>query len=444
MTTSSLEQRPLTFIKGESWYSGSSLSTTQRDPFDLAKNDFNEVLSSKNLTFLFGSGCSSHKVTGIDDEGLPVTEELGIPTMAPLAEGILSAENKSVADKYGLTTEVIQSLSVDLGIDLADEEYASNLERLMEVLYGFQFALVKTKNNSLIKAKVSLDAAIEGIKRYVFDVCKEGQEQPCSETVLDFYQTFYRKLSQRSRSLPRPTVATTNYDLFNEIAMDRIGIPYINGFLGSVEKRFNPSSFRYTIAQRLDMASQRWTSLDNLVYLIKLHGSLNWKSTSKGLFPVEERALSESVDGNAMLIYPTPAKQNASFAAPYSDMFREFQTRVVQEQSALVVVGYSFGDEHVNNIIYQALTIPTFRLVIFAKPESIENPDNKHIKVLQELGDPRIWVVGTDEPNSAWKAHYFKNFVTDIMPAVELDPAENAIDKVMDLLSGQKGKKDDE
>jgi hypothetical protein len=31
-------------------------------------------------------------------------------------------------------------------------------------------------------------------------------------------------------------------------------------------------------------------------------------------------------------------------------------------------MGYAFGDEHINNIIYQALTIPTFGLVIFVDP----------------------------------------------------------------------------
>lgn len=428
--TSLSPEHPLTFVKGGNWYSDSTSINNQRVPFEIAKNDFNEVLSSKNLTFLFGSGCSSYR-----EQGGP---EQGIPTMGPLAEGILAKGNEGVAESYGLTSEVKRSLSDDLGIDLADQEYAWNLERLMEVLFGFQFALARTNKVSLVVAKDNLDAAIEAIKRYVFDSCKNGQSQPSSANVLGIYQNFYRKLSQRSRSLPRPTIATTNYDLFNEIAMDRIGVPYINGFLGSVEKRFNPASFRYTIAQRLDMTSQRWTSLDNLVYFLKLHGSLNWRSTNAGLFPVEECPLSESNDGKAMLIYPTPAKQNASFAAPYSDMFREFQTKVVQEQSALITVGYSFGDEHVNNIIYQALTIPTFRLVIFAKPESDSVPDNKHIKMLQDLADPRIWIIGTEDRSSSWKAHYFKNFVEDIMPTGELDPAENAIAQVMELIGGTK------
>jgi hypothetical protein len=40
----------------------------------------------------------------------------------------------------------------------------------------------------------------------------------------------------------------------------------------------------------------------------------------------------------------------------FSDLFREFQARIVKEQSVLFTLGYSFGDEHVNNIIFQALT----------------------------------------------------------------------------------------
>ncbi|WP_018297233.1 SIR2 family protein [Corynebacterium lubricantis] len=420
----------LTFLKGGKRYSDSTADSTRRIPFEIAKSDFNEVLSSKNLTFLFGSGCSSYLSAA--------KKEQGIPTMGPLAQGILAEGNENVALKYGLTPEVREVLKEILGIDLADGEYAWNLERLMEVLFGFQFALAKTENQALIKAKESLDTAIEAIKKYVFETCKAGQEQTSSNEVLNLYQNFYRKLSQRSRSLPRPTVATTNYDLFNEIAMDRTGVPYINGFLGSVEKRFNPASFRYTIAQQLDSSSQRWTSLDNLVYFLKLHGSLNWHAVDTGLFPVAERPLSESGDGEAMLIYPTPAKQNASFAAPYSDMFREFQAKVVQEQSALVTIGYGFGDEHVNNIIYQALTIPNFRLVIFAKPETGDETSNKHVKMLQELKDPRIWIIGTEDTNTEWKAHYFKNFVEDIMPSGDIDPAEDAIKNVVDLLASFK------
>lgn len=433
--TQETPDQTLTFLKGGKHYRDSTPDAPGRSALDIAKNDFNEVLSSKNLTFLFGSGCSSQLSAD--------KEEQGIPTMGPMAQGLLSEKNSEIAAQYGLTEDIKHSLTENLGIDLTDEEYAWNLERLMEVLFGFQFALNQTANPVLIDAKEDVDSAIAAVKRYVFDTCFKGLQKEGSGNIIKIYQTFYRKLSQRSRSLPRPTVATTNYDLFNEISMDRIGIPYINGFLGSVEKRFNPASFRYTIAQRLDLTSQRWTSLDNLVYFLKLHGSLNWHAVDDGLFPVEERSIGNSDDGDAMLIYPTPAKQNASFAAPYSDIFREFQSKVVQEQSVLVTIGYGFGDEHVNNIIYRALTIPTFRLVVFAKPELGDTTSNNQIKALQELNDPRVWIIGTDLSNSSWKAHYFREFVEDIMPAGDLDPAEDAIEKVMGMFANSRRDGDD-
>lgn len=422
--------RSLSFLKGGKHYRDSTPDAAGRSTLDIAKSDFNEALSSKNLTFLFGAGCSSHLSEN--------EEEQGIPTMGPMAQGLLSKSNMDVAERYGLTAEIKNSLVRNLGINLSNKAFAWNLERLMEVLFGFQFALSQTENSLLIEAREDVDSAIEAVKKYVFETCNQGQHKSSAATVLKLYQTFYRKLSQRSRSLPRPTVATTNYDLFNEIAMDRIGTPYINGFLGSVEKRFNPASFRYTIAQRLDLTSQRWTSLDNLVYFLKLHGSLNWHAVEGGLFPIEERPISENEGGEAMLIYPTPAKQSASFAAPYSDIFREFQTKVVQEQSVLVTIGYGFGDEHVNNIIYQALTIPTFRLIVFAKPETDASTSNKHVKLLQDLNDPRIWIIGTENSNATWKAHYFKEFVEDIMPAGDLDPAENALENVMEMFANIK------
>lgn len=399
----------------------SELQDDYKDPaYEMVRNSFNELLTSKNLAFLFGSGCSSYLVNG---------EERGISTMGPLAQGLLGYEYEDEASQRGLTSEVKRTLLEELGIDLSDSEYTSNLERLMEVLFGFQFVLAKTANPALIKTKAHLEQAIRTIKSYVFEKCLSGQAADASE-VMHLYQLFYRKLSQRSRSLPRPTVVTTNYDLFNEIAMDRTGVPYINGFLGTVERKFNPASFRYTLAQKLDLTSQSWTSLDNLIYLIKLHGSLNWHTVKGDLFSVAERPLSEARGGDAMLIYPTPAKQNASFAAPYSDMFREFQTRVVQDQSVLIAIGYGFGDEHVNNIIYQALTIPSFRLVIFAKPESDIEIANEHVKRLQDLNDPRIWIIGT-EKSGDWKAHYFKSFVEDVMPSGEMDPAEAAVEQIV-------------
>lgn len=93
--------------------------------------------------------------------------------------------------------------------------------------------------------------------------------------------------------MPRPWLFTTNYDLFNETAMDRLGLPYANGFSGVVERRFNPATFRYALAEQLDLTNRKWSAVDGFVYLCKIHGSISWTEDDHGLFPIRETAVSK-------------------------------------------------------------------------------------------------------------------------------------------------------
>jgi flagellar motor switch protein FliM len=54
----------------------------------------------------------------------------------------------------------------------------------------------------------------------------------------------------------------------------------------------------------------------------------------------------------------------------------------------LFVIGYGFGDEHVNAIIRQALAVPSFTFVI-VDPD----PKSDFVKILREQKDRRVWVV---------------------------------------------------
>jgi hypothetical protein len=399
------------------------------DALAAVRKDIADVLNSKNLAFLFGSGCSSAR----NDKG----EELGVPTMLPMATAFLSDRS----GKYRVTKSDRTRLRSSLGLNLDDQVFRDNLEALMEVLYGYRFALRTSGKPAMQEIYKVVEKVINNIRGYILDVCTNGRFNNGDSTVLGTYQQFYRRLIQRDRALARPWVFTLNYDLFSETAMDRLGIPYINGFLGSIERRFNPAAFRYSLSEQLDTSSRKWSSVDSLVYFAKLHGSVSWESREDGLFPVVETA-PRLLTADRLLIYPTPSKQNASFASPYSDMFREFQTRVARDQSVLISLGYSFGDEHVNNIIFQALTIPTFRLVAFVDPSA-----NETVKRLRALNDPRIWIIGTEERGADWKGHYFASFVEDFMSAESANDADKAIENVlMELLkrSGNDKNSDDE
>ena len=211
-----------------------------------------------------------------------------------------------------------------------------------------------------------------------------------------------------------------------------LAVPYCNGFLGTVERRFSPATFRYSLAEQLDITSCKWTAVEGFVYLCKLHGSINWIDEGAGLFPLRELQLPTTEAAGPIMIYPTPAKQNASFGSPYSDLFREFQSRITRDQSVLFVLGYGFGDEHVNNIIFQALTISTFRLVAFAPPDT-----TGVIAQLRALNDPRVWIIGGDGPSVDRRAHYFDLFVERFIPEPPGDKVDTAIEKVRQALSAR-------
>jgi len=403
-----------------------------------ARQVISEAMSAKNIAFLLGAGCSSL---------MKGDKELGISTMAPLAKEFCGETLNARAAGFSADPPVVNGVPAPwrltkaeldyldaLGINLA-KDYSRNLERLMEVLFAQRFVLRRSENPDLHPYRAVLDGIIKKVQDFLWTRVTQGAFATEGDTAVpDLYERFYKKLVLRDRSLPRPWVFTTNYDHFSELAMDRLGIPYANGFAGVVERRFNPVTFRYALAEQLDVASRKWTAVDAFVYLCKLHGSVTWTEDDHGLFPIKEVWPPKST--NQMLIYPTPAKQNSSLGSPYADLFREFQSRIVREQSVLITAGYAFGDEHLNNIIYQALTIPTFRLAIFAAPDM-----DGEIAKLRALRDPRIWIIGGDGPVEGTRAHYFDMIVEHFMPQRPSDRIDDAVRKVLSELAP---KRDDE
>ncbi len=386
------------------------------------RESFHDALNAKNLAFLFGSGCSSLVVD---------SAQRGINTMAPLAKEFLGAD-PGLDDVRFPSAEEREALTKHLGFDLQEAEFATNLERLMEVLYSFQFVLKRSSSVEMAKGKAAVDSLIDKVTAFVTQKCSEAPFSKGDPAIVDLYQAFYRKLVYRDRTLPRPWIFTTNYDLLSETALDRLGMPYCNGFSGTIERRFNPTTYRYALAEQLDLTSRKWAAVDSFIYLCKLHGSINWIEEGGSLFPIREVPTITATKGRRVMIYPTPMKQNASFGSPYSDLFREFQGRIVREQSVLFVVGYSFSDEHVNNLIFQALTVPTFRLVAFLPPNAPGVAQK-----LRSLHDPRIWLIGGAGPTDGTKAHYFDTFIEKFMPESPSDKVDTAVKKVLQDLIAQ-------
>lgn len=116
---------------------------------------------------------------------------------------------------------------------------------------------------------------------------------------------------------------------------------------------------------------------------------------------------------DSLMIYPTTVKKSYTLDYPYSELFRQFSISIAQPQSVLITFGYSFSDEHINDLIYQALTIPSFTLIIVDFKGVDESAE---IKRLMELNDPRIIIMQGTQLGD------FPFFVEQVMPdLIEFD-----------------------
>ncbi|MBL0335185.1 MAG: SIR2 family protein [Chitinophagaceae bacterium] len=110
--------------------------------------------------------------------------------------------------------------------------------------------------------------------------------------------------------------------------------------------------------------------IEKVLRYYKIHGSLTWlKETPSennvyGISEVPIEIIRGMKDFENIMIYQTTAKKSFTLDFPYSELFRQFAATISQSQSVLITYGYSFSDEHINDIIYQALTIPSFTLII--------------------------------------------------------------------------------
>ena len=385
---------------------------------------FLKVLDNKNLSFLLGSGCSSYEIEKkVEDSNTSniKKEQIGIPVMAPMAK-----------EFYNLSEfeENKEWLLRKLKIDVEEKNFEKNLEAFLSVLHSLSFYHSKINNKADEEARKinqvineadeearKINQVIKEARNFILEKClnEENIKNKRDNELLEVYKTFYKKLLTRNSTLPRLNIFTTNYDLYSERAMDSLGIHYANGFTGGISKYFNPTIFNYALAEKMDLSQSKWNVIDNFFYLYKIHGSVNWvENDDEGkLFKIQEiqdPTFNTLKDKETVMIHPTPLKYNASLGSPYSDLFREFQKKLMQNNNILVTIGYSFSDEHINNLIFQAFTIPSFRLIIIGSEKQSET-----IEKLYNLDDSRIWIIGGENKENE-PLHYFKGFVNEILP----------------------------
>ena len=254
---------------------------------------------------------------------------------------------------------------------------------------------------------------------------RSNLQEPLKSDPLRGHREFIRRLvTARGIDLPRVRVFTTNYDLLLESALDELRFPYSDGFVGTVSRWLQLETFDRDLYEL--QPGRRPQRVADMLYLYKLHGSINWTSDPSAELATTEIHQSPGVSDRAV-IFPTPQKDWDVLGYPYSDLLRAFSAHIMQPEAALIVVGYGFGDDHVNRVMARAIKAnTTLQLLVVAPAGVLADEKDKNgqrtfsasrLGSLAQIGSPRITVVSGADAT-------FERFAIDLLPDPERDATE--------------------
>lgn len=272
--------------------------------------------SKRPLALLLGAGCpASILIAQPDGSCAPL-----IPDISGLTTHINRALEKSSTHYKSL----IKRLEHDIGA-------SPNIEDVLSHIRGLAAIVGKHKIHDM-------DAnAISELEDAVTDQITRAVEVP-----LPSERTPYDRLASWSRAVTTITplkIFTTNYDSLLEIAFERNSVPFFDGFIGARE------AFLDIDAIESEELPVRW------VKILKLHGSSNWT-----LLPDNRvvRRQTGAIEGRK-LIHPSHMKYAESRRMPYLIMQDQLRAFFRSGSATLITVGYSFSDEHINDLFAQGL-----------------------------------------------------------------------------------------
>ena len=154
-------------------------------------------------------------------------------------------------------------------------------------------------------------------------------------------------------------------------------IPYFDGFVGSNEPFFSHESLEGKSLQ--DRLPVSW------IRLWKLHGSLGWFwKTNDGINPDRVIRLSagakKDYPDSELVIYPSRDKYELSRKQPFTSYFDRLRDFSLLGEGVFIISGYSFSDEHINELIFSCLKQNSrlHVLAFFYSDEPIEKIVKEH------------------------------------------------------------------
>ncbi|OFN49243.1 SIR2 family protein [Rothia sp. HMSC071F11] len=307
---------------------------------------------------------------------------------------ILIGSGCSVGDKIGLMSQYWQ--------EAKEENPGASEEQITE-----------SGNKKLLDAVIK---ASEEILKYPADFQKvKGNEDKVYTSYCEFVLELVNLLERsNSRQTPKNVnIFTTNYDLYIEKSVDSISriknFVFNDGTKGYFERILDGSSYNRLVSYK--GLSDNYIDEIPSISLIKPHGSVNWKkihAPDSDNYSVSITNYVNKEKDKQIFVPPTGYESQDTFLNNhFHEMLRIFQMELDKPQSVLLVVGFSFQDEHIAKMVTRALKNPELKSYIFCysndnESEIVNNlggADEKKYRNLK-LVTPKNFSVETDTAGS--------------------------------------------
>jgi len=209
----------------------------------------------------------------------------------------------------------------------------------------------------------------------------------------DYLVNFLMSFASRTGTRERLNIFTTNYDRLIEAGSELAGLHLLDRFVGSLTPIFRSSRLDIDMHYNPPGIRGEPRYLEGVARFTKLHGSLDWINTGTDIkrigLPFGSKNIANFLNGpgntadvRQIMIYPNAAKDRETTEYPYVELFRDLAAALCRPNSTLVTYGYGFGDDHINRVIRDMLTIPSTHLVII----SYDDMDGRIMNKYKEFG----------------------------------------------------------
>lgn len=196
----------------------------------------------------------------------------------------------------------------------------------------------------------------------------------------DYHLRFLKRICNPRQGRSRD-IFSLNYDTVVEASLDHLRISYVDGFRGTNRAWFEPEVF-----DKVEGSSPFFR-------VFKLHGSINWTRDDEGHVR-RGRNANEDASGEPVVVYPSEQKYLQTQYGVYETLISLFRNRMRQTgaNNCLVVLGYSFNDEHINEAIIDAIVAPNSNLTVisFVGPDSDSDKQVNRLRALASRSDHRF------------------------------------------------------